>query len=394
MPLPDTIAARYPHLPFGRQWQISPGLEYVLGQCDSIVEAISQAPLLPRFRQELHFLSLQKGAQATTAIEGNTLSDEEIERVSKGEALPPSREYQQREVQNILAAFNSLLAEAVEQNRIERISPELLLRFHAMIGKDLGEHFTAIPGRFARSQRIIGPYRAPLPEDVPALVGRLCEWLLEEFHFPRQRFSDAIIQAIVTHVYIEWIHPFDDGNGRTGRLVEFYILLRAGLPSIASHLLANHYNETRPEYYRQLELGRQEHDLSAFLNYAVIGLRDGLLKTLRAVQQNALEQMWRVLVYDVFGERTTERREAFKRRRNVALALPLDRPIAFPEVAFLSEDLKKAYADSGPRTLLRDLAELARLGLIIREPGLIRANRILLDGTITRRRAAVPVLPP
>jgi len=143
-----------------------------------------------------------------------------------------------------------------------------------------------------------------------------------------------------------------------------------------------------------LELGRQEHDLSAFLNYAVIGLRDGLLKTLRAVQQNALEQMWRVLVYDVFGERTTERREVFKRRRNVALALPLDRPIAFPEVAFLSEDLKKAYADSGPRTLLRDLAELARLGLIIREPGLIRANRILLDGTITRRRAAVPVLPP
>lgn len=393
MPLDDIVLQKYPHLRFAKQWRIGPGLDYVLGQADAIVEAIGRAPLLPRFRQMLHALSLRKGAQATTAIEGNTLSDEEVERVSLGESLPPSKEYEQREVQNILAAFNALFAEAVEQNRVERISPELILRFHAMIGKDLGEHFTARPGTFAQSQRVVGPYRAPPPQDVPALVQRLCEWLPQEFHFPQQRFSDAVIHAVVTHVYIEWIHPFDDGNGRTGRLVEFYILLRAGLPSVASHLLANHYNDTRPEYYRQLQRAKQERDISAFLSYAVTGLRDGLLKTLHTVQQNAIEQMWRVLVYDAFGKRTIERRQAFTRRREVALALPLDRSIAFSEVPALSPSLTAAYADSGPRTLLRDLSELSKLELIIREPGLIRANRALLDGTMVNRRKAEMSVP-
>lgn len=388
----DTLIERYPHMRFGTQWRIEGGLEYALGQCDAMVDAISLAPLLPRFRQALHFLSMRKGAQATTAIEGNTLSDAEIERVALGETLPPSQAYQQREVENILAAFNSLLNQTVVQTHADLISPELLLRFHEMIGRELGDHFAAIPGTFAQSQRIVGPYRAPSPEDVPSLVEKLCEWLQREFHYPQQRFSDAVVQAIVTHVYIEWIHPFDDGNGRTGRLVEFYMLTRAGLPSIASHLLANHYNDTRPEYYRQLQRAKQERDISAFLTYAVTGLRDGLVKALRGVQQNALEQMWRVLVYDAFGKRTIGQRAVFTRQREVALALPLDRAIRFSEIKELTASLTEAYANATPRKVLRDLSELAKLNLILREPGLIWANRALLENTLPNRRkpAAIP----
>ena len=385
----DIPKDRSPYLLFVKKWRIDGGLEYCSGQCDAMVDAISLAPLLPRFRQALHSLSMRKGAQATTAIEGNTLSEDEIERVSLGEVLPPSQAYQQREVENILAAFNTLLAETVEQDRSDLISPVMLLRFHEMIGRELSEHFSAIPGAFAQSQRVVGPYRAPSPDDVPLLVEKLCEWLQREFHFPQQRFSDAVVQAIVTHVYIEWIHPFDDGNGRTGRLVEFYILMRAGLPSIASHLLANHYNDTRSEYYRQLQRAKQERDISAFLKYAVVGLRDGLVHALRRVQQNALEQMWRVLVYDAFGKRTIGRRDAFTRQREVALALPLDRAIRFSEISDLTPSLTAAYASATPRKVLRDLSELAKLGLIVREPGLIRANRTLLDGTMPTRRKPI-----
>jgi len=256
-----------------------------------------------------------------------------------------------------------------------------------MIGKDLGEHFGAVPGTFARSQRIVGPYRAPAAEHVPDLVKYLCEWLREEFHFPdQQRFSEAVVQAITTHVYIEWIHPFDDGNGRTGRLVEFYILLRAGLSSIASHLLANHYNNTRAEYYRKLQQAMQARDLSQFLRYAIVGLRDGLVKALHEVQQNAMEQMWRVLVYDAFGTRQQGRRETFQRQRNVALSLPLDRSIRPVEVMQLTPALAEAYANATQRMVLRDLNVLAGLDLVVREPGLVRANRALLERTLPDRR--------
>jgi hypothetical protein len=55
-----------------------------------------------------------------------------------------------------------------------------------------------------------------------------------------------LIAAVVAHVYFEWIHPFGDGNGRTGRLIELKLLLEAGVPQPAAHLLSNHYNATRP----------------------------------------------------------------------------------------------------------------------------------------------------
>ena len=63
--------------------------------------------------------------------------------------------------------------------------------------------------------------------------------------------SIAILRAITAHLYLIWIHPFGDGNGRLARLVEFTILLKSGIPSIAAHLLSNHYNATAEQNCQQ-----------------------------------------------------------------------------------------------------------------------------------------------
>ena len=105
----------------------------------------------------------------------------------------------------------------------------LIKKFHQLVGRELGEHFDAIPGQFRKDNRTVGRYRTPSYQDVEKLIVKLCEWLQSEFHFvDGQSFVESVIQSIITHVYIEWIHPFADGNGRTGRLLEFYLLLRAG----------------------------------------------------------------------------------------------------------------------------------------------------------------------
>ena len=77
----------YPHLHFRKDWDVSTDLAFELGQCHAIIEAISKVPLLPEFRKSLLELSLTTGAQATTAIEGNTLSLDEVRRVYEGKAL-------------------------------------------------------------------------------------------------------------------------------------------------------------------------------------------------------------------------------------------------------------------------------------------------------------------
>lgn len=379
----------YPHMRFERHWTLTPEVMYELGQCDGIIDAISRSPLLPEYHEHLLEVSLTKGAQATTAIEGNTLSLEEVRKVYKNQSLPPSKEYQETEVRNILEGFNLILQEAVVHGKEDPITPEMLMRFHRIIGKDLGEHFHAVPGQFASSQRVVGPYRAPDPEDVPDLVGRLCGWLREEFRYGRgQTLAQAVVQAIVAHVYIEWIHPFDDGNGRTGRMVEFYVLVRAGGPDIASHLLSNHYNETRPQYYRLLHQANEERDLTCFLEYAVTGFRDGLKETLQRVQANLFRMSWLKLIHDRFAARRMTNRNTFSRQRALVLELP-PRPIALHEVPGISPAIGALYEPLSGRTMQRDFEALKEMGLVVEaDDGRWGPNLELLGKGVARRRVA------
>lgn len=378
---------RYPHIRFLKHWELSRAVVYQLGECEAIISAICEMPIHPQHHERLLYVSLVKGAQATTAIEGNTLTNEEVERVAEGESLAPSKEYQEREVRNILDAMNSILHEVVD-GRAALITSALIASFHKQVGKELGEHFDAIPGQLRTDDRVVGPYKCPRPDDVVPLVERLCEWLQEQFRYSsgEQGFSDAVVQAIVTHVYVEWIHPFGDGNGRTGRLLEFYILLRAGNPDIASHILSNFYNETRAEYYRQLDSANKARDLSAFIAYAVQGYRDGLRETLSTIQRSQFEIGWRNLIYDRFASHRYRKKNVFKRRRDLVLNLPLDQDLSMDDLLTLTPALARDYSSLTKRTLLRDLKVLIGMGLVITENGRYRVNTALLRRQMPRRR--------
>ncbi len=77
---------------------------------------------MPQYYDQLILPALRKGAKATTAIEGNTLSEEEIAKLQEGQKLPPSKEYQEIEVKNIPDAFNELLIETNYDNKEQLIT--------------------------------------------------------------------------------------------------------------------------------------------------------------------------------------------------------------------------------------------------------------------------------
>lgn len=378
----------YPHLIFKSQWELSKRTLIMLGQCVAYIRAINNTPIMPQYYEELMLLALRKGAQATTAIEGNTLSDEEIAKLQEGEKLPPSKEYQEIEVKNILSAFNEILVETVYNNKEQLITPELLLRFNKMVGQNLGEHFNAIPGKFRNSDVIDGTYKCPDYRDIVPLIEKYCNWLRTEFKYEegKQLFSDIIIQSIVAHVYLEWIHPFGDGNGRTGRLVEFYILSRGGNPDITLHILSNHYNNTRPEYYRQLEKASKTKTLTDFIDYAITGFRDGLQLTLEKIQASQLLNTWQKYVYDKFGEIEIGQKEVFKRRRTFGLEIPIDRKFTFKEIPELSIKLARLYSGRSDKTLQRDLEELIKYEIIIFQENKYFANISVLNKMIAKRK--------
>jgi Fic family protein len=334
-------------------------------------------PIRPDYRQKLLMVALARGAQATTAIEGNTLSESEVDAVQAGKSLPASKEYLEKEVRNVLTAFNAILDELIRKKSENLISPDLIRRFHRMVGDGLGDAFAADPGLFRKKNVTVGNYRPPSFEEVPALVESLCEWLDREFHFrTTQSFEEAMVEAIVAHLYIEWIHPFADGNGRTGRLLEFYILMRAGVPNVASHLLSNYYNATREEYYRRIEEATAANDLSAFIAYAARGLRDGLKEVFEKIQEGLFRVAWENYIHDRVGTlRENGKSDATIRRlRILALAMPLDAVASPGQVPSLSAKVAAEYARKSRPTLARDLAALVELGLVLRSEKGYRGN--------------------
>jgi Fic family protein len=166
-------------------------------------------------------------------------------------------------------------------------------------------------------------------------------------------------------------------------------MIRAGCPDIASHILSNFYNETRNEYYRQLQRANDERDLTCFIEYALQGLRDGLRSTLAAVQQSQFRIAWRKLVYDTFAERPITNRNTFNRQRALMLVMP-NEPVSFAEITRLTPALEALYDGLNPRTTKRDIEALERMGLIVREGDTWRAKAELLGAHIPQRRNNVP----
>ncbi len=386
------LTREYPHLLFREHWELTNRDYFVLGQCEALIQSIKKTPIQPEYYQKLMGVSLIKGAQATTAIEGNTLTYEEIEKVNQGGKLPPSKEYQEREVNNILEAFYELFKEVVVDGKTSLICPELLTNFHRLVGKDLGENFDAIPGRFREREVIVGRYRCPDHLDVIPLINKFCQWQKAHFRFEHnnQKFSEIVIQAIVAHIYLEFIHPFDDGNGRTGRLLEFYILLRGGLPNITLQILSNHYNLTRPEYYKQIEKATETRDLTKFISYAVTGFRDGLQETLQVIQESQTQLTWKNYIYDKFSQ-VSGQKNVVKRKRTLALNFPMKGGVPINEIKKLNVEIALMYAPIPEKTLSRDLDELISLDILKREGHLYSSNISILNDRLPVYKGIKPL---
>jgi Fic family protein len=365
----------------------APTLWLLLGEVASKCEHIAGVPLRPSVAQSLHQLYLAKGALATTAIEGNTLTEKEVLARLQGKLkLPPSKEYLGQEVDNIAAACQRIGEQLRKGDTL--LTAERVCDFDRQVLEKLTLDEGVVPGQVRTHSVVVGNvYRGAPPEDCQFLLERLCEWLASgEFAAPEgMEMVYAILKAVVAHLYMAWIHPFGDGNGRTARLVELQILLSAGVPTPAAHLLSNHYNQTRAEYYRQLDrASKSGGELAPFLEYAARGFVDGLREQLGVIREQQWDVAWRSYVHEKFRDHAGTNA---KRQRDLVLDLSTARePVAVGKITELTPRLAKTYAGISAKTLQRDLAAVEEMELVERKPEGVRARRELILAFLPWRR--------
>lgn len=360
-----------------------------LGEAVSKAEHIAGVPLDPDSAKELHAVYLAKGVLATTAIEGNTLTEDEVRKHLEARLrLPPSRQYLTQEIDNIVAVCNDI-GNAVIRGDSGPITVDEIRGYNRLALRDLPLQEDVVPGELRLHSVMIGRYRGAPAEDCAFLLDKFCNWI-NNLEIPKgleQPYS--ILAAIAAHLYFVWIHPFGDGNGRTARLIEFRLLLQAGFPTPAAHLLSNFYNLTRTEYYRHLDSASRSGGLmDDFIAYAIQGLVDQLREQLKVIRRLQWDTTWKNYIYERFGKGSP----THLRRRRLVVELSKIASnsgwVSSVDIPELSASLAREYAKKTAKTLSRDINAVVQMGLIERAGRKVRARKNMILAFLPARAVA------
>lgn len=251
-----------------RQWEID-NMETVallskadrmLGRLDMYSEHVPNVDL---------FISMHimKEATQSSRIEGTQTRMEEA--ALSEEYVPLDKRNDWQEVHNYINAMNDALAQLDHLP----FSSRLIRYVHRILMQGVrGE--SKQPGEFRKSQNWIGGssindavYVPPVHTSIPDLIGDM-----ESFAHNDSILFPELLKIALMHYQFETIHPFLDGNGRTGRLMITLYLVSKGILKRPVLYLSDYLEKHRNSYYNHLMRARTENDMDAWFCFFLTGI--------------------------------------------------------------------------------------------------------------------------
>lgn len=321
------------------------------------------APVADRLEREVVVSSIF----GTNSIEGGTLSEEETQLALD---LDPAgvQDLEQRRALNIKSAYD------FSRNAVLRTDWKLdlsfILEIHAAITRDLPHEYSR-PGLLRDNPKATptwvgdrahgGRYKPPqFGGDIRLLLDTLVSWHrdLVELQIP------VLIRAPLVHYFYELIHPFWDGNGRVGRVVEASLLLHEGF-RYAPFAQARFYLEQIERYFTLFNTCRKAAEKAkpapntAFVTFFL----EGMLLTMNRLHDR-VNQMVHVILFENELKRLHDAKEINTRQYAiVSQVLDAGRALSFAEMR-RSPWYLALYAQRTDKTKQRDLKRLRERGLL------------------------------
>jgi len=263
---------------FTPNFQITAALTKVLMDIEASCQAVSSLPItvpvLTSLRESARLIS----THYSTQIEGNRLTQEQVEDVLHGGTFP-NRERDEREVKNYYQALDFL--DVLIKAKSTQIDERDIQTLHGLVmeGK---KH----PSPYRGGQNVIKDsasgsivYMPPEAKDVSVLMLDLIGWINEEAS--KAELPVPIIAAIA-HYQFATIHPYYDGNGRTARLLTNLVLHKSGYGLKGIYSLEEYYATNLQAYYNALTIGeshnyyfgREQADITDWVVYFCEGMAE------------------------------------------------------------------------------------------------------------------------
>ena len=256
------------------QFSISAALLNEVERVAALRERIQSAAVDLAWIPALQKDTRTRNVHASTAIEGNPLTLEQVRALEEGRELSRAGTRPKREVINYFAGLRY-----VEKNAaLETVRHDDVLELHRILAGEVMDQGEA--GRYRTMGVRVGDYLPPPAEAVSGLMFELLEW----WNTAATQLSPVLSSAILHHRF-ESIHPFADGNGRTGRALSLWELYRRGFDTHHIFSVDEYFWEDRPRYYAELDAVRRAgDDLSGWLEYCAEGLRTTLERAWLRIQ--------------------------------------------------------------------------------------------------------------
>jgi Fic family protein len=305
---------------------------------------LDAAKLSEDWISEMQNRALVLEAHHTTHIEGTHLTLEQSEKLLAGKKVSGADPDDTRELLNYRSAFD-LVTEYLDSG--EPITEALIREIHKRLVKGVrGDK--ALPGEYRRSQNFVANsitgkviYTPPPAVEVPVLMGELVAWLRT------QHGINPVLESGIAQFQLVHVHPFNDGNGRTSRLLSTLCLYRKGYDFKRLFTISEFYDRDRTSFYKAIQDVRERGmDLTGWLEY----FTDGLATQMREVQERG-EQVIRL---DLLA-----RKHALNDRQRLAVRHAVENEgLTLKEFSGLCKGAPR-------RTLQRELKGLVDKGLLV-----------------------------
>lgn len=239
-------------------------------------EKVALLPVNPTVLASLRETAKLYTTHYSTMIEGNQLKPFEVKEVIQLNGHFPGRERDEQEVKGYYAALAQLEQYAAQNHPV---TEKVIQTLHALVMSDGRSRVKPI--LYRDGQNVIKDsstgaivYMPPEAKDVSGLMRNLVSWVKENKDLP------CPIVAGIAHYQLATIHPYDDGNGRTSRLLTPLILHLGGYGLKGIYSLEEYYAKNLLGYYRAISvgpshnyyLGRAESDITDWVEYFTEGM--------------------------------------------------------------------------------------------------------------------------
>jgi len=231
----------------------------------------------------INTLGLQE-AKDSSAIENIITTHDDL--YKSGLNLETVKSLSAKEVQNYIRALKSGF-ELVSETGL--LTNKTVLKIQEILEENKAG-FRTLPGTALRSSDNGKTIYTP-PQDIE-VINRLMSNLERFINDSNISDMDPLIKMAIIHFQFESIHPFYDGNGRTGRIMNILYLILQNLQNLPVLYLSSYIIRTKPEYYRLLQYVRETNNWEEWILYMVEGIEQtsvetiGLIKDMKQLMLN------------------------------------------------------------------------------------------------------------